>query len=261
MPDRSRRRAGTARLEGRRRSVVLARRTGIGLRESRTALRLTQAQAANRAGISQPFWSRLERGLITSVSIETLASCAAAVGVQLAMFIEARPGASLPRDIEHLRRQELVITVAQRGSWEGRPEVGIDPAAAWSRSIDVMLARPARMEIAVVEIVDLITDGGSAMRGLADKVAAVRRSSPPGTQVAGLLVLRATSRNRATMRELAALFETRFPGSSAAWLRALESPDAPMPLADGVLWSSVSGDRLMAVLTGNASRHVRKPRS
>jgi hypothetical protein len=179
--------------------------------------------------------------------------------VQLAAFIEARPGASLPHDIEHLRRQELVITVARHGGWEGRPEVGIDTAAAWSRSIDVMLARSARVEIAVAEIVDLIADGGAAMRGLADKVSAVRRSNPPGTHVSGLLVLRATARNRATLRELASLFETRFPGSSAGWLRALQSPDAAMPLQDGVLWSSVSGDRLMSV--GHATTSRRTPAS
>lgn len=240
--------------------MAIALRTGIGLRESRTALRLTQAQAADGAGVSQPFWSRLERGLVTSVSIETLASCGAAVAVRLAMFIEARPGATLPRDIEHLRRQQLVITVARPGGWEGRPEVGIDPAAAWSRSIDVQLARSARMEIAVVEIVDLIADGGSAMRGLSDKVASVRRSSPPGTHVAGLLILRATSRNRATMKELSSLFEARFPGSSAEWYRALESSDAPMPLEDGILWSSVSGDRLMTVVSAKASGAARTPR-
>lgn len=257
MPDRMRRRAGVSRLEGRRRAAALVRRVGQGLRESRTALRLTQAHAAARAGVSQPFWSRLERGLITSVSIETLASCAAAVGVQLATFIEARPGASLPRDIEHLRRQELVVTVARPGDWRARPEYGIDPSAAWSRSIDVLLDRLDGAELAVVELEDLLADGGSAMRGLADKVAAVRRSSAPDAHVAGLLVLRATSRNRATVKELAALFETRFPGSSSDWLRALQDPDAPMPLEDGMLWSSVSGDRLMTV-RGSTTRGSRR---
>jgi HTH-type transcriptional regulator/antitoxin HipB len=257
MPDRARRRAGTSRLEGRRRAGGLVRRVGQGLRESRTALGLTQAEAADRAGVSQPFWSRLERGLVTSVSIETLASCAAAVGVQLAAFIEARPGASLPRDIEHLRRQELIVAVARSGGWRARPEFGIDPTAAWSRSIDVLLDRPGRGELVVVEVVDLLADGGSVMRGLADKVSAVRRSSASDARVAGLLVLRATSRNRATIRELASLFETRFPGSSSDWLRALQSPDAPIPLADGILWSSVSGDRLMVVGRSMAAHRPR----
>jgi transcriptional regulator with XRE-family HTH domain len=249
MPDRARRRAGASRLEGRRRAASLTRRVGLGLRESRIASRLTQAQAADRAGVSQPYWSRLERGLITTVSIETLAACAAAVGVQLAAFIEARPGADLPRDIEHLRRQELIVAVARAGGWQAQPEFGIDPDAAWSRSIDVLLSRSTdtEVELAIVEVVDLLADVGSAIRGLADKVAAVRRSSSPTAHVAGLLVLRATLRNRRTMAELAAVFETRFPASSAEWLRALQRPGAPMPAEDGMLWSSVSGDRLITV--------------
>ena len=223
------------------------RRIGQGLRDSRLALRLTQARASARAGVSQAFWSRLERGLVTSVSVETLASCAAAVEGQLAGFIEARPGADLPRDIEHLRRQGLVVSLARGGGWSGRPEVAIDPGAGWSRSVDVLLTRSGGRECAVVEVVDLLLDAGAAMRGLADKVAAVRRSSPPEARVAGLLVLRATLRNRATANELAGLFAARFPGSSAAWLAALRSGAVPMPREDGMLWSSVSGDRLMAV--------------
>ena len=219
----------------------------MGLRESRLALGLTQAEAAARAGVSQSFWSRLERGQVSAVSIETLASCAAAVGVQLAAFIEARPGADLPRDIEHLRRQELVIAVGATGGWTARPEAGIDPGANRSRSIDVLLSRSRGAELAVVEIIDLLADAGAALRGLADKVAAVRRSSPPDARVAGLLVLRATTRNRSTMDELSGLFATRFPASSGAWLRCLEDPTVPMPAADGVVWSSVDGTRLMSV--------------
>lgn len=225
----------------------MLRRVGIALSESRIASRLTQAEAALRAGVSQSFWSRVERGMAPAVSIETLASCAAAVGVQLATFIEARPGADLPRDIEHLRRQELVIEVARGGEWSARPEAGIDPTASRSRSIDVLLSRARGSELVVVEVVDLLADGGATLRGLADKVAAVRRASPADARVAGLLVLRATARNRATVHELAGLFATRFPASSTAWLRSLESAAVPMPLSDGILWSSVDGSKLMTV--------------
>ncbi len=247
MPDRRRRRAGAARIEGQARALRVVRRVGIGLRGSRVASGLTQAEASERAGVSQPFWSRVERGLTTATSIETLASCAAAVGVQLAVFVEARPGSDLPRDIEHLRRQELVIAFARPGGWTGQPEFGIDPGALRSRSIDVLLRRIRAAEIAVVEIEDLLADGGGAMRGLTDKVTAVRRASPADARVAGLLVLRATARNRATMQELDAVFANRFPASSADWLRALEDPRSPMPAGDGVVWSSVDGTRLMAV--------------
>jgi hypothetical protein len=97
-----------------------------------------------------------------SACLETLASCAAAVHTQLAAFLEAAPGADLPRDVEHLRRQQLVVTFAESGGWTTRPERAIDPGASRSRSIDVELERAARRQIAVVEIVDLLTDGGCA---------------------------------------------------------------------------------------------------
>jgi transcriptional regulator with XRE-family HTH domain len=241
-----RRRATASVLAGRDRASYLAKRIGTALRECRTALGMTQAHAAARAGLSQPFWSRLERGAVATVSLETLACCAAGVGTELAAFLQAAPGADLPRDIEHLRRQQLVIAIARGGGWTARPERPIDSNARRSRSIDVELERAMRREIAVVEIVDLLADGGDAMRGLADKIAAVRRTAPADWSVAGLLVLRRTTRNRATVRDLADLFGTRFPASSTAWLAALRRPDRAMPSADGLAWSSVDGRRLSA---------------
>ena len=247
MDAQRRRRAGAAQMEGRARAQYLAKRIGIGLHESRLATRLTQEDASRRAGISQTSWSRVERGATIAVSLETLASCAAAVGTQLASFIEAQPGSDLPRDIEHLRRQELVISTARAGGWAARPELGIDPDARRSRSIDVYLSRFADHEIAVVEIVNLFADAGGDLRGLTDKVAAVRRASPADSRVRGLPILRATTRNRVTVAELAGLFAARFPASSRAWLDALRSPTSAMPDADGMLWSSVRGDQLKIV--------------
>lgn len=231
--------------------MFLAGRLGIALRESRLALGLTQAQAADRAGVSQPFWSRLEHGRGTVASLETLAAAAASVESELAAFVEARAGASLPRDIEHLRRQELVIRLAGRGGWHARPERPIDPFATRSRSIDVLLARGDGREVAVVEVVDLLSDVGAAFRGLEDKVAAVRRSpgstgSQDASRVAGLLVIRATRRNRALLASLSRMFLSRFPADGRLWLRALSNVDAPMPEHDGFVWSTVPGDRLFA---------------
>ena len=250
MPNRHRRRAGSARIEGRRRSGYIAHRIGVALSESRRACGISQAAAGDRAGISQSTWSRIERGIVTSISLETLCACAAAVETQLAGFIEARPGADLPRDIEHLRRQELVIALASGGGWHASPEHAIDPDARRSRAIDVRLERKSRSEHAVVEILDLMSDGGDAMRGLSDKVAAVQRSIDDGERAAGLLVLRATARNRAIVASLRAVFANRFPASSAAWLSALSDPARPMPSRDGLVWSASDGSRLLAARLG-----------
>jgi transcriptional regulator with XRE-family HTH domain len=245
MPDRTRRRAGSSRLAGRERSGYLARRIGIGLRESRIALALTQSQAADRAGVSQTFWSNLERGRGTTASLETLAACAAAVGTQLAAFLEATPGADLPRDIAHLRGQAAIVRFSQPGGWRATVEAAIDPLARRSRSIDVELVRDGLGEIAVVELIDLFSDVGEDLRGLADKVAAVRRDHPQA-RVSGLIAVRATRRNRALVGELAVVLDARFPGSSTEWIAALSRRSTSMPNGDGFVWASVDGSRLFA---------------
>ena len=119
--------------------------------------------------------------------------------LQLAAFFEAMPGADLPRDIEHLRRQNLVVATAQAGGWTAIPEATLDEGR-WSRSIDVLLSRAARREAAVVEVWDLLLDGGEAMRGLEAKVQALRAQLDPAWRVQGLLLVRGTHRNRKLVR-------------------------------------------------------------
>ncbi len=240
------RRATVARQRGLARAESVAGRVGTGLRAARVAQGRTQASVALEAGISQPFLSRIERGRELGVSLSTLAACASTLQVQLAAFIEALPGASLPRDIQHLRRQALIVRIADPGGWTAEPEAALPDDGPRPRSIDVLLTRPIRREAAVVEIWDLLADGGEAMRGLEAKVLAMRRRLGAGWQVQGLLVLRATRRNRDLVRDLAPLFAARYPASSAGWLRALADPRSPMPDASGFAWSSVAGDRLAA---------------
>jgi hypothetical protein len=140
-----------------------------------------------------------------------------------------------------------VISIAARGGWSARPEDPIDPGASRSRSIDVHLTRSRGTEHVVVEVVDLLADAGATLRNLSDKTAAVQRRIPPGARVQGLLVLRSTTRNRANLSALPRLFASRFEGSSKQWLGALENAAVAMPDADGLIWSTASGDRLRAV--------------
>ena len=224
----------------RNRGRYLAERIGRALREARTGSGRLQRDIAERAGISQSYYSRIERGFGGDSSLHTLAACALACDAQLAAFIEALPGATLPHDIEHARRQQAIIALALQGGWRAMPERAIDPEARRSRSIDVLLERATRREIAVVEIVDLITDAGATFRGHTDKVNALRREVGPRWTIGGLLVVRATVRNRSVVRQLRDLITARYPGSSIAWLAALRSPDRSMPEADGIAWTGAS---------------------
>lgn len=224
--------------------TYLARRIGTGLKDAPLALRLRQLDAAEQAGITQAHWSRLERGLEPGASLATLAACAAAVRTRLAAFIEAQPGADLPRDIEHLRRQQAIVTLARTGGWEATPEAAIPGSGPRPRSIDVLLLRLARREAAVVEVWDLMLDVGDAMGGLEAKVLATRDRLGEGWRVEGLLIIRATRRNRRLVTHLKALFAARYPAPSRAWLRALTSPEAPMPDGPGFAWTASDDGRL-----------------
>ncbi len=248
--DRARRRATAARRRGRARAEYVARRIGTGLRDVRLAQGRRQADVSSEAGISQPYYSRIERGLEPGAALETLTACAAALNVQLAAFVEAMPGASLPRDIEHLRRQALIIEIAARGGWQAMPEAALPGDGPRPRSIDVLLTRAIRREAAVIEVWDLLADGGEAIRGLEAKVAATRDRLGGTWRVEGLLLLRRTGRNRMLVRDLAPLIRARYPTVSAAWLKALGDPGAPMPGAGGFAWTSVAGDRLVAARLG-----------
>jgi transcriptional regulator with XRE-family HTH domain len=115
-------RAGKEVLAGRRRAAAVAQRLGVAIRDSRLAAGMSQGSVAAAAGISQPRVSELERGLGTTASIETWARLAAAVGEQLVGFLEAAPGATPPRDIEHLRRQAALIDFAKAGGWRALPD-------------------------------------------------------------------------------------------------------------------------------------------
>ena len=218
---------------------------GQAVRERRLTLGLTQAQVANAAGVSQTWVSKAERGRAASGSVETWAALVAATGGQLVGFVEDVPGTPRPRDQEHLLGQELVIRESAAGSWSAEPERALrsDASQGW-RYVDVLLRRRSARELAVVEIWNRLEDVGDGLRGLATKVERVR-AEYPGWGVSGLLVARRTKRNREIVARLPAVFGSALPASSDAWLRALRSPDSPMPQASGLLWTDTSATRLV----------------
>ena len=204
----------------------------------------SRGKSPRGAGISQNWLSLIERGHGAGASLETWASVAAAVDEQLVAYLERAPGATAPLDHAHLRGQELVIRTARSGDWRPMPEARIDPFPQHSRSVDVLLTRAARNEIAVVEIWDWFDDVGAALRSFDGKVAAI----PPGggIRAAGLWVIRGARRNRALVAELHALFAAKFPARSADWLRALRDPASPMPTENGFAWVDIGATRLVA---------------
>ncbi len=243
VPSRARRpRATNEVLAGRRRAAYLRVRLGTALRDARVRTGRTQAACAAIARISQPRWSELERGRGADAPIGTWAVAAAAVGQELAAFLDQAPGADLPRDIEHLRRQSALVERATAGGWTVAPEMPVTVGES-GRVIDALLIRAAAREAAVFEVWDLLLDVGAAFRSFDEKVTAIR-AQLPGWTVSGAWVIRGTRRNRSLVAELAPLFRARFPGAGVDWLRALDSAAAPMPKEAALLWTDASGSNL-----------------
>jgi transcriptional regulator with XRE-family HTH domain len=229
---------------------------GRGVRNRRHAVGLTQKAIAQRAGVAASTVSMIETGHGASVSLLVWTRVARATGVALRAYLEQTSVADEPRDIVHLRTQELVIRTATAGGWTAHPEAAIDSAGERSRSVDVLLTR--RIEVAVMEICDWFDDVGAASRAWDRRLAGAEtwaigrlpagRSEVP--RVSGCWIVRATARNRQLVRDHAAFFRARFPGSASAWLAALSAPDVPMPLVSALLWVSVNGKRLFPARLG-----------
>jgi transcriptional regulator with XRE-family HTH domain len=240
------RRSGRSEMAGRRRARAIAQRLGTALREARWQSGFSQAEVAKRSGVSQPRISNLERGHGAGATLETWAVAAAAAGEQLVGYLERAPGSDRPRDIEHIRRQNAIVLLARSGGWVAMPELALDRGAVRSRSIDVALLRRQRREAAVVEIWDWFDDVGAGFRSLDGKVGALAQrlsaQAPDGPwRVAALYVVRETRRNRSLVRELAAIFDARFPGAGGEWLEALTTPSVAMPTESAYVWSSSTG--------------------
>jgi hypothetical protein len=200
--------------------------------------------------------SEAERGNGDDFTLRTWARLAMASGAALRAYVQGISGADRPRDSAHLRVQELILGMAAGGGWRGMAEAAIDDAALGSRFLDVALRRTGtgQPEVAVLEVIDWMDDVGAALRDWTRRLARAERGAiasltrdrdgaPLLPRVAGCVVLRATRRNRALVRDHRLVFLSRFPGSGRAWLLALGSRSA-MPQEAAILWVSLDGARL-----------------
>ena len=262
MPDRIRRRSRRTptQVAADRRADEVATYLGRALRDARRTSRKTQAEVSSVAGVSRSLISEMERGHGASISLTVWTRVARATGSDLRAYLEQATATDQPRDAVHLRAQELIVRTAARGGWRAQPERAIDLDPGRSRFGDVLLTRAT--DLALVEVIDWLDDVGDAFRSWDRRLATVESRAialaPPGTdattlRASGVWVLRATRTNRRLVADHRALFEARFPGSGAAWLRALSDPTHPMPPTPALLWITVAGDRLVPARLGALS--------
>jgi transcriptional regulator with XRE-family HTH domain len=229
-------------------------RLGGELKASRKRRRLRQVDVATRAGLTQGSISRIERGHGGNFSLDSWQLVCLAMGRRLEFRLPA-DALQEPADAGHLAIQELVLRLGRAAGFARTFELPTRPADP-ARSADVGLRDERRRLLVLIECWNTIGDVGAAARSSDRKRAeaeqlavAIGPVRPDGTvepyRVRGCWVVRATTRNRALLTRYPEVFATRFPGSSAGWVRALAARGEP-PREPGLIWCDVGATRLFA---------------
>ena len=227
-------------IAGAREATALAATLGAEAKRARDSARITQAELARRVGLRRTRYAELERGEGATAPLRVWVGIGQAIGRPLAVGF-SRGAATELHDAGHLAVQELVLSLAERNGVGRQFELPTRPANP-SLSIDVLLRQEVNRTLLIVEIWNRLDDLGAAVRNLhrkqseASAVAVVAGGAGQAYRVAACWVLRDSAANRALVRRYPTVLRTAFPGSSRAWVDALER-GTPPPAANGILWA------------------------
>lgn len=137
-----------------------------------------------------------------------------------------------------------VIALATVGAWTAHTA---DPHPILHRAPRLVRGpfRPRMTpgSVAVVHVVDVLTDIRVSMPTLGAARETAARTAPPGWRVGGLLVVRRTEANKRRAR--VRWFGPLQPGQSDRWIAALRDPDVEMPGMLGFAWMDSRATRLI----------------
>lgn len=234
--------------EARRRTFEQLTKLGAELRASRRRRRSTQRQLAAAIGVVQSTISEMERGFGGSLSVDVWQRAFLALDRPLVIGA-ARDPLEATEDVGHVLIQELILRLARAIGITRTFELGVRPATS-RHSIDVFLRDDRRRRLSVIECTNVSRDIGSEARSFtwkltrSEEIAVVIGGERPYA-VGGCIVLRATRRNRSLVATYPEVFASRYPGSSAGWVRALMTGAEP-PSTPGLVWCDVKATRLFA---------------
>lgn len=225
--------------EGTSEARSIAGTLGRDLKATRRRRRLTQAQLGRKVGLSGARVGELERGDGASAPLEVWVKLGKAIGRPLAVAF-TRELEHEPRDAGHLAAQELVLRLARQHGRRADFELPTRPASP-AFSIDVALRDVPARALIIVEIWNRLDDLGAAVRSTtrkvaeADGLAVLAAGGGPPYWVATCWLLVDTAANRRLVARYPEILESRFPGSSVAWVRCLASGASP-PTEPGLVW-------------------------
>ena len=198
------------------------------LRAIRLDLGLTQLAVAARAGLSQPVYSRAERGEIAGMTFESLDLIAEALGASLHVDIRYRGGlGDRLVDAAHAALVDFVVGVLRNLGWRIELEFGFNVFGERG-SVDILGWHASTRTLLIIEVKSRFTDLQAMLMSLARKIRLVPALAREhlgwdADRVARVVVATGTTANRSIVQRHAAIFDTALPERSVAirtWLRA-----------------------------------------
>lgn len=243
---------------GRRESQAIAATLGGDVRATRRRRGLTQAQVADRIGLSTSRYGDLERGHGAQVSIGTWVRVGIALGRPLAIAFsrDTRADGSSnleagPLDAGHAAAQELVLRLGRLHGRSASVELATS-TARMSHVADVVLRDDVHRVLFLIEIINRAGDLGAVARSTDRKAAdlaaiavAIGGEAGPYRVVVAWLVVDSAA-NRRLVATFPEFLRTRCPGSSALLVESLVEGKAPS-IKPALCWIDPHGGRLTAL--------------
>lgn len=203
------------------RTTELLRRIGTEIRTNRVAASLTLVRVGAAIGRSAAWVSRVERGLMPSVSVTELSQLAAAVGLRL--WLNTFPDGPSLRDgpqVQLLQRFRARIGA----TWSWALEVPI-PVAGDARAADAVIR--LGQAVVMIEAITRLADAQAQLRAIAIKARDMGIARV-------VIVVAATHTNRSALRAAQPLLLDQFPLGTKATMRAFA--EGREPAANGIVF-------------------------
>jgi transcriptional regulator with XRE-family HTH domain len=209
------------------------------MRALRLRRRMTQAQVADRAGMSRAVVARIERGRADRVAVHTLERVASQLGARVDVRLLWQ-GEGLDRllDSRHAGLVERVLWLLTRAGWVAAAETSFNVRGERG-SIDVLAFHPLTGSLLVVEVKSVVPDlqallGSLDRKGRVAREVALARGWRVQT-VTRVLVLPDDRTARRRVEAHAATFRSTLPARTIEVRRWIREPQGT---CDGILFLS-----------------------
>lgn len=209
------------------------RKVGRILRAVRQRRGLRQAGVAANAGLSQSVVSKLERGRLDVVGLETLRRVALELDVSIVISATWQGGqGDRLLDRAHAAVVDRVIETLKALDWEVAAEFSFNHFGDRG-SVDVLAWHAARRVLLIIEVKATLTDLQALLLSLSRKLRVVPDLAREelgwnAEHVARLVVIAGTTANRSVVSRHAATFDASFPARSREILSWLRRPVGPL---------------------------------